>query len=82
MFFYQGEAKGGGFDTKKKGKIALPAWRVVGELETALLRGPLNLVDYVKCSLEILRHCKYRRAALGQDLKGAWNYYTGRGESR
>ena len=69
------------FDTNKKGKISMPAWRVVGELEMAVLRAPLNLAQYVRCDFEILRHCKYRRAALGQDLKQAWNYYTGRGKS-
>ncbi len=69
------------FDTNKKGKIALPAWRVVGELEMALLRAPLNLGEFLQCEVEILRHCKYRRGALGQDLKQGWNHYTGLGKS-
>ncbi|MEN8008678.1 MAG: glycosyltransferase family 2 protein [Candidatus Krumholzibacteriota bacterium] len=69
------------FDTKKKGKIALPAWRVVGELGMAVLRAPLNLKEFVQCGVEILRHCKYRRTALGQDLKQAWNHYSGQGKA-
>ena len=64
------------FDTKKKGGIVLPAWRVVGELEKALLRAPLNLVEFAQCELEIMRHCKYRGVPLKQDLKQAWRHFT------
>jgi len=63
------------FDTKKKGRIALPAWRVVGELEKAILRAPLNLKEFGQCQLEVMRHGKYRRGPLGQDLKLAWKHY-------
>ena len=66
------------FDTDKKGRIAWPAWRVVGELGMAVLRAPLGLKDFLQCNLEILRHCKYRRSFLGQDLKQAWKLYTSR----
>lgn len=66
------------FDTKKKGKIALPAWRVVIELDMSVLRARLSPGDFLQCGVEILRHCKYRRSALGQDLKQAWKFYTGR----
>jgi hypothetical protein len=66
------------FDTGKKGKIALPAWRVVGELGRAILRAPLGLKDFLQCDLEILRHCRYRRSSLGQDLKQAWKLYMDR----
>ncbi len=69
------------FDTNKKGEISMPAWRVVGELGMAVLRAPVDLGEFLQCDLEIMRHCKYRRAALGQDLKQAWNYYTGRGKN-
>ena len=66
------------FDTDKKGRIAWPAWRVVGELGLATMRAPLGLKDFLQCNFEILRHCKYRRSSLGQDLKQAWKFYTSR----
>ena len=66
------------FDTKKKGKIALPAWRVVGELQLSLMRAPTSPKVFLQCGVEILRHCKYRREALGQDLKQAWKFYSGK----
>lgn len=69
------------FDTRKKGKIALPAWRVVGELEMAVMRAPLGVKESLQCQVEILRHCKYRRSALGGDLAQAWNHYLGRSKN-
>ncbi len=66
------------FDTKKKGKIALPAWRVVGELGMSTTRAPISPKVFLQCGVEILRHCKYRSEALGQDLKQTWKFYTGK----